>query len=236
MVTRVNAVSEGAFKLMFTLAAGTTLVGCGHATPARDTAGIESADPIRCQPHGNALATGAASSDVPLVTLYERDTWHSGFDVPTLLIWADGSVVYSEGKYGESLRLMQAASTTWQVREIVQSTISRLRDAPLYTEITNATDQMSVEIIFRDGEAWRDVDVYGLTREVTAKDVPEHVRDIVGAYHALLDSRPASGVPAPTTYRRPERWPVSLPTFRGQFAFDDLVFCGYRAKTGKDNP
>jgi hypothetical protein len=218
------------------------MAACGHTAPQgsstslppRGSAADGTSDdlPIRCEPNGNLVARGETSGDVPLLTLYERDAWHSGFDVPSLLMWSDGTVVYGEGKYGESLRLMQTPSTTWQVRDTVQATIRRLRDAPGHTEITNWTDQQTVQIIFRDGDAWRVVEVYGLTREVSEKSAPEAVRDVVAAYHALLDARPSLGVPAPTNYRRPERWPESLPTFRGQLVIDDLSYCAYKRDFG----
>lgn len=182
---------------------------------------------IRCQPQGNVVTTGAISDDVPVIALFERNAWHCGFDVPSLLIWTDGTVVFSDGAYGESLHLLQSTTTTWQAREIARSVAQRLRNAPPDTEITkNATDQPSVQIVFRDGEAWRVVEVYGLTRDV--QTVPDAVRDVRAAYHQLLDWRPREGVPAPTTYRRPPGWPDSLPTYRGQMVIDQLAFCSYR--------
>jgi hypothetical protein len=211
----------------------TTLVACGHTTapPAAASQGATThvaADDmkIRCEPQGNAVTTGTISDDVPVIALFERDTWHSGFDVPSLLVWTDGTVVFSEGTYGESLHLLQSTTTTSQVREIANSVSQRLRDAPADTEITKWTDAPSVQIIFRDGEVWRVVEVYGLTRDVGT--IPDAVRDVRAAYHQLLAWRPSGGVPAPTTYRRPPRWPDSLPTYRGQMVIDQLAFCAYR--------
>lgn len=211
----------------------TTLVACGTATAPpvvssqRSTTDVAADDvKIRCEPHGNAVTTGAISDDVPVLALFERDAWSSGFDVPSLLVWTDGTVVFSEGTDGESVQLLQSTVTTEKVREIAASVIQRLRDAPPDTEVADATDQPSVQIVFRDGEVWRVVGVYGLTREV--QTVPDPVRDISVVYHQLLDWRPRAGVPAPTTYRRPPRWPDSLPTYRGQLVIDQLAFCAYR--------
>lgn len=183
---------------------------------------------IHCEPHGNAVATGATTDDVPIVALFERNAWHSGFDVPTLLVWADGTVIYSEGVYGESLRLMQSTSTTWNTRDIAERVARRLHDAAPYVEVTpNWTDQPSVQIVVRDEDAWRVVEVYGLTETVKEKDVPASAREFFAAYHELLEARPTDGVPAPTTYRRPPRWPDSLPSYRGQMTIDQLVFCAH---------
>jgi hypothetical protein len=215
------------------------MAACGHASPApapapanSGTAAQDPGVPIRCQPNGNIVATGPTSEDVPVVVLYERSAWQSGVDLPTLLVWADGTVVYGDVPYGKSFRLFQATLSPESAAEVQQAVVARLRAAPPHTGMTNMTDQPTVEIMFRDDDAWRVVEAYGMTRTTKEDEVPSPLRDVFAAYRDLLNRRPSGRTPAPTGYPRPDRWPEQLPTFRGQHAVDALSLCAFRRSLG----
>ena len=202
---------------------------CGGGPQAIGGSGAAGDPAVHCSRRGNIVATASATIDVPIVALFERSAWLSGFDVPSMLVWEDGTVVYSEEHPGASLRLLQVAMTPLQVREIERRVSRRVHDAPPTTATSpNATDQPSVQIVVRDGDAWRVVEVYGLTRDLAASDVPSAAREVFAAYHELLAQRPSGGVPTPSTYPRPPRWPEDLPTYRGQVVIDRLVGCAHR--------
>ena len=81
--------------------------------------------------------------------------------------------------------------------------------------------------MFRDGDTWRTVTFYGLRRHTLPSEVPVGARDVLTAYRQLLADRALTGVPAPRTDSRPERWPESLPSYRGQSVIDQVVFCAH---------
>lgn len=173
------------------------------------------------------MTTKPVPDKAPVLALFERDPWHSFFDVPTLLVWADGTVFYSEGEYAKTLHFMQSTTTSVRLTDLTASVVSKLRDAPAETSIDDSTDQPSVQFIFRDGAVWRSVDVYGLRPTLREPDVPENARKATAVYRQLLESRPSDGQPAPTTFPRPPRWPEELPTYRGQAVIDQLAMCAY---------
>jgi hypothetical protein len=205
---------------------------CSHAStktpPVNQASGATDASVIRCTHSGNFAATGPTSPDVPLVMLYERSAWQSGFDLPSVLIYADGSIVYGDEPYGKSFRLYQAMLSPNEARELLRVTAAALRDAPASTEMSIATDQPEVQILFRDNDAWRVVEAYGMTRTTTEQAVPTSLRAVYATYRDLLQRRPSSRVPMPSGYPRPERWPEELPSFRGQHVVDAIALCAYR--------
>lgn len=178
---------------------------------------------IHCALRGNAVTTAPVSDDVPVIALFERTARHSGFDVPSLLVWRDGTVITREG-YAP---LTQATVARDRVEALAASLRSTLRDAPANAAISDWTDQPSVQIVLRDGDASRVVGVYGLQR--ATQSIPPAAAAVASAYHALLAWRATGGAPAPTTYPRPPCWPEELPTYRGQWIIDQLVFCARRA-------
>lgn len=213
-----------------TLAA--VLAACGHAAPPptepHNASGSSTTEvAIRCQPHGNIVAIGPTADDVPILALYERDAWLSGFDVVTLVVWADGNIVYRDAALRGSHQLFQAQMPKDDVLAIQTSAISKLREAPAHTSLVHATDQPSVQIIFRDGDVFRSVDIYGLTRKTPEGEVPEPMRGVLAEYHELLARRPATRVPAANSGQRPKGWPEELPTYRGQTVIDRLAMCAY---------
>jgi hypothetical protein len=206
------------------------IVACGHsspppAPPPLNTSSTEPTEHLRfyCEQHGNVVAEGSASADVPVVVLYERSMRLSGFDVPTLLVYSDGTVVYGDEPYGESFRLYQATLSANSALEIQRATISRLRNAPAENSMSNELHRPIVQIIFRDDDAWRVVESYGMGRTTKESEVPAALSDLFAMYRELLNRRPSGRVPAPSRYHRPERWPDELPTFRGQHVVDQLA-------------
>ena len=179
---------------------------------------------MQCARHGNAVAEGPVSDELPIVVLYERDAWLSGFDVPTLVAWADGTVVFRRDMTAKTA-LLQAHIE--DATDLSTRTVASLRDVPSTVELTSMTDMPTVEIVFRDGPTWRIADAYGLERKTDVATVPESARPIFRTYHALLDATPATGEPAPIA-PRPAGWPRELATYHGQATIDQLVFCRYR--------
>jgi hypothetical protein len=86
----------------------------------------------------------------------------------------------------------------------------------------------TVQIMFRDGDAWRVVESYGMQRTTKESAVPAALADVFTVYRELLSIRPSGRVAAPRGYPRPNRWPEELPTFRGQQVVDQLAFCAAR--------
>lgn len=206
-----------------------SLAACGHgatrnAAPAN---AIASTDDVRCERAGNIVTTKRVADDAPIIAMFERDPWHSFFDVPTLLVWADGTIFYSEGEYAKTMHFMSSTTASSQVAELSDEIISKLRDAPAETSISDMTDEPSVQLIFRDGAVWRSVDVYGLDARLPETDIPAIARNAFSVYHQLLEWRPSNGQPAPTSFPRPPRWPADLPTYRGQAIIDKLAACAY---------
>lgn len=175
---------------------------------------------MRCERAGNIVTTKRVADDAPIIAMFERDPWHSFFDVPTLLVWADGTIFYSEGEYAKTMHFMSSTTASSQVAELSDEIISKLRDAPAETSISDMTDEPSVQLIFRDGAVWRSVDVYGLDARLPETDIPAIARNAFSVYHQLLEWRPSNGQPAPTSFPRPSRWPADLPTNRGQAIID----------------
>jgi hypothetical protein len=216
----------------FLLFVTSALVACGHASPPSTGGSVQAGSGLRCEPRGNVVAMGPTSADVPIVVLYERSMWLSGFDVPTLLVYADGTAVYGDEPYGKSSRLYQATLSPEGASEILRMTTDRLRDAPPSSEMTNVTDQPLVQIMFRDNDAWRVVEAYGMTRTTDETAVPAGLRNVFATYRELLNRRPSDRVPAPGDFPRPTGWPAELPTFRGQHVVDQLALCAFRRPAG----
>jgi hypothetical protein len=187
---------------------------------------------VRCEQHGNVVAIGPTALEAPVVVLYERSASASGFDLPSLALWRDGTVVYSEAnETGQHVAgLFQARLSPEAAFELVARSLSRLRDAPIETAISpNMTDQPTVEVIVRDGDSWRRIGAYGLTRETRGDEVPRDMRPAYVTYHELLARIPTGRTPAPAIDARPDRWPKSLASYRGQSVIDHVVFCPHEA-------
>jgi hypothetical protein len=149
------------------------------------------------------VATGTTSLDVPMLVLFERDVWKSGFDVPSLVVWPDGTVEYVDRAYEDHPQLYRAQIPQNQAVELLRSTVARLRDNPGKFSLSNASDQKYVEIIFRDANAWRYVTVYALQRGTRDTHAQSPLHDVIATYHDLLASRPSGRSPAPNTGSAP---------------------------------
>jgi hypothetical protein len=89
----------------------------------------------------------------------------------------------------------------------------------------------TVQIIFRDDDAWRVVESYGMSRTTKESEVPAALSEIFAMYRELLNRRPSGRAPAPSGYPGPERWPDALPTFRGQHVVDQLAHPTFRCSS-----
>jgi hypothetical protein len=183
---------------------------------------------LRCEPNGNSVAAAAISDDAPVLVLFERSAGASGFDLPSLVVWQDGDVVYEAEPHNASLRLYQSRISPAEARALADEVMSRLHDAPSETSIGLAWDTPSVQIIFRGGDTWHVVDVNSLFRATREADVPVDARATVGVYHELLARRPNGHTLATSPGYRPEGWIEALPSYRGQPLIDQVVRCSLR--------
>jgi len=213
----------------------TLAVACGPAARSETlenhfTAPADDGLP-ECRSDGNVAATGG-SRDYPVLVLYEHGGWALGFDVATLAVWRDGTIVFKADAADAIPRLLQTTLDTATSADIVARTLSRLRDLPSFTEISHATDEPAVEIIVRDRDAWRDVMVSGLYRDVPKSSVPAAAHAFFSVYHELLAWRPAQGTPVPAlpASERPATLADGYPAFRGQYAIELVSSCARRLR------
>jgi hypothetical protein len=209
------------------------LAACaGSAPPPAAPAhhGTAAAHHGACAANRNIVAVSTPSPDEPALVMYERSSWLSGFDVPTLVLWADGTVAMGDAAGTNSHHLLAATLPADQALSIVQNTLADLRTAPAYTEITDVTDQPSVQIVVRDANAWRSVEVYGLQRSTSDAQVPPAAQAIAAVYRRLLSVHPAASGPLAQSAERPKGWPTDLPVYRGQIVVDHVVRCSIRAQ------
>jgi hypothetical protein len=183
---------------------------------------------VACAANRNIVAVSPPSPDEPVLVMYERSSWLSGFDVPTLVLWADGTVAMGDAAGTNSHHLLAASLPADQALSIVQTTLADLRSAPIYTEVSDFTDQPSVQIVVRDGNAWRSIDVYGLERSTKDAELTPAVQPIAAVYRRLLAVHPPSSGPLTQPVERPEGWPDEMPAYRGQIVVDHVVRCAYR--------
>jgi hypothetical protein len=167
------------------VAAAAVAGACGQSAPQRIVASTGNTATthvapveIHCDLRGNIVATGPTSSDVPIIVLYELGGWASPYYLPTLVVWADGTVAFSDEPFGEATHLLPATISGDDTTALARTT-ARLRDAPGNETLNYMTDQPAVRIVFRDGDAWRVIQVFGLTRD----DAANLVRS-VAAHHA----------------------------------------------------
>jgi hypothetical protein len=200
------------------------LAACAHApSPARPST------PAACTSDGNIAATSPPSPDEPVLVMYERDAWASGFDLPALVIWGDGTVAYGDAPAPNARHLLEAHLAPAHAAAIADAALSRLRRAPPFTSLAHWSDGPSVVFVVRDGGAWRYVEVYGLERSFPDTEVPDAMRSVVATYRQLLTVRPpARGELA--SAERPRRWPAALPAYRGQIRVDQVVRCFIRSQ------
>jgi hypothetical protein len=209
------------------------VVACGHGPPARPPANAAPEVQVpaetlpACAADGNISARGAASEGIPVLVLFERDAWQSGFDVVSLVVWSDGTVAWKQGKPDALPTLLRATVARDAIAQLVDRMLGHLRTAPASTSLSNATDGPTVQVVVRDGESWRVAEVYGLTHATPSSSVTPEAQPLFAAYHELLAWIPKQGEPLPQDAPRPERWPEELPVYRGQRVIDRVVHCSY---------
>lgn len=209
------------------------LAACGGslAAPAHHA---EAATTARA-PRTATVAVSPPSPDEPVLVLYERSSWLSGFDVPTLVLWADGTVAMGDTAGTNAHHLLAAPLPADQALSIAQTALADLRTAPRSTEISEASDLPSVQIVVRDANAWRSIDVYGLDRTASDAALPPAAQRIAAVYRRLLAVPPSTG-PLAQSAPRPDGWPTALPVYRGQVMVDHVVRCSIRAQMTHAQP
>lgn len=165
----------------------------------------------------------------PLVVLTELDPWRTviGSDVPTTVLYEDGTVVSHRGTgnatYAWTARAPQAVNAL--ARRIASSDVMTL---PVRWSVLAATDQPTVRLLVRSGSRWKYTEVYGIRRDgkpaITNNAAPDAPSTFVDAYRALLDFEVDGAVPwTPEqieimlwdfshTKKRPRPWPREIPT------------------------
>ena len=134
-----------------------------------------------CKLHDN-LAEVPAAADAPLVVLYEHGAFFSP-KLPSLVLWADGALLY------------RPESSAWRIGRvddadaIAREIAADLHASTRYAEASvTMSDMPTIEIVARDGAAWRITSVYGVERDARGDG-------FAAAYRRLATLRPATGTP-----------------------------------------
>ena len=183
------------------------LVACGGGYRTRPPA--HAARP-GCSVDGTLVDVGAVTDAAPVVIAYV----HHSFQPPQLVaVWADGSMVASHGR-----ELVQGTVPAGEAARVAREVAAGLSRAPDYAELPGPIDQPRVELIARDGAAWRHALMWG-ARPTSYDGAPDGFR---AAYRALLSLQPAQTSPfrpdeltiayAPVdTGVPPVAWPADVP-------------------------
>ncbi|MDC0740091.1 hypothetical protein [Polyangium mundeleinium] len=190
------------------------------------------------EPPRNAAPLGPASPLVefeglakldhkPLAVLRERNPWLMvlGSDVPTIVVYEDGLVVYHKlvGDKAEALTVNVGAEAARKlVEELATAEFMAL---PAQISVTDATDQPRVGIALRQGSQWKYASVEGITRngKATAGETGVAPAVFVRAYQRLANFHAPGATPwAPETIEimlwdfshartPPLPWPAGIP-------------------------
>jgi hypothetical protein len=170
----------------------------------------------------------------PSLVLYEHGwDWLTGQVFPRLAVWPDGAIVFRDATGAREGRLDPA-----EARRLVDETAARIRGAPAYASVSAETDQPEVELVIRDGDAWRRAAVYGLwpdgplapvelDDDLNLVEHPEHTpTEPAGFLAAYQDLRRVTAAPSrafrprdveimykrqPAPSSLPLAWPADLP-------------------------
>jgi hypothetical protein len=132
------------------------------------------------------LAAIPADADAPRFVVYDRNPWLRlvGSDFPTVAVWADGTIVFTQHH-----ERAQATIASARFEAVAARILPTLRASPPFGSLSNVTDQPTVELVTKDGDQWHDVHIYGLTPDSAADGA------VVDAYRQLLAMRPTTGTP-----------------------------------------
>ncbi|HVK69843.1 MAG TPA: hypothetical protein VM694_35535 [Polyangium sp.] len=163
----------------------------------------------------------------PLVVLRERNPWLMvlGSDVPTIVVYEDGLVVYHKlvEKKAEALTVNVGAEAA---RKLVDElATAEFMGLPAQTSVTAATDQPTVGIALRQGSQWKYASVEGLRRDgkASAAATGEAPAVFVRAYQRLANFDAPGATPwEPETIeimlwdfsharKPPLPWPAGIP-------------------------
>jgi hypothetical protein len=112
-----------------------------------------SADPDLCLDQARF-----ASPDAPLVVAYTRGTWiREAFGWPHVAVWPDGTIMYVDQ---HELEPRQAKISPAEAMRIAARVFDATRASPP-SRASTAKDDVTVEILARDGKDWVRARVYG---------------------------------------------------------------------------
>lgn len=130
----------------------------------------------------------------PLVAVYERDPWAMviGSDVPSFVLYADGTVILSPITGEPPGRIV---GRTADARALSAKLFALLENEPVRRTLWGATDQPTTAFLIRSDKGWIQRTVYGMTAgckpsNSRAAPVPAAVRDACAAIAGLsVDAR-----------------------------------------------
>ncbi len=160
----------------------------------------------------------------PLVAVYERDPWATviGSDVPSFVLYADGSVITSPRANDAPGRV---SGKTSQAAKFAASLSALLRPEPERTSLSLTTDQANTVFLVRTDAGWVYRSVYGMTRgckptRKDAKPVPTAISSACSKIETLSVSERRPWAPQKIEVMlwgfehsrlKPKPWPASLP-------------------------
>ena len=136
-----------------------------------------------------------ASNAAPMFVVFERNPWLTsvGSDFPSVVVYEDGRMIFVQGEG------LQAKPMTGKVDAKVATTLRDQLVAGGFTKLegetncSEATDQVTVEIILRTGASWKMASAYGLRKNGRCGVIPP--KSFVDAYTALQRLRPSDSKP-----------------------------------------
>ncbi len=160
----------------------------------------------------------------PLVAVYEHDPWAMviGSDVPSFVLYANGSVITSP-QAGEAPG--RVAGTISEADKFATDVHELLKAEPERRSLSLTTDQANTVFLVRTDAGWIYRSVYGMTRgckptQQDAKPVPAAIRSVCSKIEALNVSGRGPWVPQKIEVMRwgfehsrlkPRPWPASVP-------------------------
>jgi len=136
-----------------------------------------------------------ASGAAPILVVFERNPWlmSVGSDFPSVVVYEDGRMIFvqEEGRQAKPMTGKGDPRVATTLRDqLVARGFTKLA---VETNCSDATDQVTVEILLRTGASWKMASAYGIRRDGRCGVTPP--KAFVDGYTALQRLRPSDSKP-----------------------------------------